>query len=156
MRGWEVTNTEELRSLLPSFIPIWRIQESSSSKVPTRPVSVRQVTSARGTYLVSRDKGLVVGGHTMSRCNHVVCRNQGSSTILRLTRFTQDSNLPWPRSWVWNLSTYYLTDGRSRGCWACDSFYATWDGRRSCGWRGGRRNVLSQCCVGKQYETLVN
>lgn len=155
MHGWEVTNTEELQSLLPSFIPIWRIQESSSSKVPTRPVSVRQATSARGTYLVSRNQGLV-GGYTMSRCNHVVCGNQGSSKILRLTRFTHDSNLPRPRPWVWNLSAYDLTDGRSRGSRACDSFDATWDGRRSWGWRGGRRNVLGQSCVSKQYETLVD
>ena len=92
----------------------------------------------------------------MRSCNHVICRNQGSSAVLRLARLTHDSDLPGPRPWGWDFSPNDLTDAEFGNGGAIGCLHATGHRRRGSGRWGICRNVPLQSCANKHWRRLMN
>lgn len=91
--------------------------------------------------LVILNKGIFVDGQTVCSCNHVLCRNQGSSAVLLLACLTHNCNLPGPCSRGGNLSTYNLSKKATPSTgWVFNFFYPTGESGRG-RWRA-RGNVL--------------
>ena len=90
----------------------------------------------------------------MCSCNHVLCRNQGSSAVLLLACLTHNCNLPGPCSRGGNLSPYNLSKKATPSTgWVFNFFYPTGESGRG-RWRA-RGNVLLRSCVVRSLDISI-